>query len=309
MSTRMSVAVVLLVCTCLTSMRAAGAERFTIRAPIDGFVAAVPPKGSLHDASPPPVSSYLARLSASLQTNGLQVADDAKKPESYDFGSLQTGSSVRFMRNSGARVEQTRETIYLPGIGNVPLQDLRADGLGKLLAAVEQSKPVVVVEAPITQYQLLEAMQALVAAQLSLDIANARLAREYGPKPEEGWKHLQMEQIEANRKYRHYSRDAQAAEAKDHASDINKWGKAEALQTANLDRARLAFNVDTELLGKARIAEAQVQAAWGAVQSIDATLLLGQITCPRRCKVVDVHAYANQPVTKGDPLVDVQFVE
>jgi len=167
---------------------------------------------------------------------------------------------------------------------------------------------VVNVTSEILDLQLAEETRKLEAAQARVTAASTSYDLEKKLKPtavtartaqdEEG-RYL----TEHNRNIYHSDSGLSQSDANAYASNANT-GRGAYRQIFD---DRLNYLVDKDMPNRLKIAQKELSAANYSVQIVNATLKLGQIVCPSHCKVIAVHVFQQQWVTKGDPLVEVEI--
>lgn len=89
-----------------------------------------------------------------------------------------------------------------------------------------------------------------------------------------------------------------------HRATVRSQNEAE----ARIVTDRRSFKIEQELPTQIAAARADLASAETSLALLEATARVGEVTCPQTCLIVDFHAVEGQFVTKGDPIVTVEFL-
>jgi hypothetical protein len=167
---------------------------------------------------------------------------------------------------------------------------------------------VAMLTSEVLDLQLAEETRKLEAAQARLDAAQSSFTLEKDLKS-----HVveaRKAQDEAGRYFAEHNRNVFHSDGGLSQSDANTYASnagTDRTETRQVFDQRLDYQLSKDFPDRLKIAQKELKAARNSVEIINATLKLGEIVCPRHCRVKAVYVFSEQWVTKGDPLLDVEI--
>lgn len=180
---------------------------------------------------------------------------------------------------------------------------------------VARAAPLFHVTSDLLELQLEQERAKLKFASQKLDLAKGSLKLEAELKPIDSEREESRQVFTAYRVESEYlvqrqgRRDCKVCLGGAGADQLHHHGKSAAQKEKEGFLKRQSHQIDVDLPRKLSIAESELKAAHASVKIIEASIAVGQVTCPLKCRVVRLLVMPGQYVTRGDPVAEIEVQE
>ena len=195
-------------------------------------------------------------------------------------------------------IDELRSSFGLQKMYTVNVSDLSKQSDNDLIALIGSD---------LHELQLKQENEKVIAAQKKLDATMKTVHMEAALAPEE--LKLLTEKNEVN--------DQRAFADSENSKNVLGDNRATSLRTSSIDAGTISYNntktrqdhlLNIDIPERIRIANHELEIARNSLKIIMARIKFGEISCPFKCKVIKVHAFKRQFVTKGDLLLEIQKI-
>ena len=285
----------------------ASATRITIHAPVDGHIGgSVPLENSIHDGA---ISE--SKVIYDILRRGSEL-DPVYHPLETEFPDKKTLDEQIFgISESDAAPESESDTA----------PESKSEAAPKLFESFRRNDNLLEIRSDVLELQLIEEIRKYQAAKKRLAISERLLTVEEGLKEDivalrdnqKTAKDLEASEFYSNHKLR-INREGRHRRCTDRiaprvknclgttmATQGRKAIKAVSSAQSKIDKDRYDARLK-ELENLRQISQANLDSAKQSILVVLATMRLGNVVCPKRCKIQDVYVVPGQYVNKGDPL-------